>query len=206
MLIKRSLNISVLIVAVFLYGCASSLPPHKAEDVCAIFNHNNSWYWDAVEAERKWGVPVHVAMSIIHQESSFRSGAKPPRGKILWVIPWKRPTSAYGYSQAVDSTWSIYEKENNRYFAYRNSFSDSVDFIGWYAHRAHKRVGLSKKDAAQLYLSYHEGIGGYSRKTYTKKKWLLDTARKVKLRSRKYNAQLHKCRDKIPSKPWYKFF
>jgi len=49
-------------------------------------------------------------MAIIRQESSFQADAQPPRSRILWIIPGPRPSSAYGYSQALDGTWDWYRQ------------------------------------------------------------------------------------------------
>ena len=40
-------------------------------------------------------------MSFVYQESSFKADARPEREKILGFIPWFRPSSAVGYSQAL---------------------------------------------------------------------------------------------------------
>jgi hypothetical protein len=50
-------------------------------------------------------------MSFVYQESSFQSDAKPDRTKLLWVIPWKRKSTAVGYSQALNMTWEDYKDE-----------------------------------------------------------------------------------------------
>lgn len=202
--IKHITAIILIIGSLMLQGC-SSLPMSKSGDACEIFAYDNSWYWAAQKAEKKWGVPIAVMLAIIYQESSFKASAKPPRTKILWIIPWKRPTSAYGYCQAVDSTWALYEKENNRQLAFRNSFADSVDFIGWYAHTAYIKLGIKKNNAAHLYLAYHEGFGGYKKKLYQQKKWLMNTALKVQKRAAVYARQLKVCRKNLPDKPWYRF-
>ena len=65
-------------------------------------------------------------------ESDFDWLAKPERNKIFKIIPYKRPSSSFGYSQAVKGTWKQYKKETNNPLAIRNRFKDSVDFIGWY--------------------------------------------------------------------------
>ncbi len=191
-------------LCLFFSGC-STLPSSKANDVCSIFNHYDHWYWAAQDAQKKWGVPIHILMAMIHQESTFNGGAAPPRTKILWVIPWKRPTSAYGYCQAVDSTWDMYKKANNKSFVFRNNFADAVDFMGWYCNEAHKRAGVKKHDALALYLAYHEGIGGYRKGSYRTKPWLMQTAKKVRSRAIKYKSQLKKCKSSLRSKPWYRF-
>ena len=131
------------------------------------------------KSAKKWGVPVHVQLAIIYQESRFVHDAKPPRKKLLWVIPWKRQSSAYGYGQILDSTWDSYRKDTGHRWADRDDFSDVVDFIGWYGNQSHKLAGIAKDDTYNQYLAYHEGQGGFRRKTYLKKGWLMKVARKV---------------------------
>ena len=50
----------------------------------------------------------------MRQESAFQNRIKPERTKLLGLIPWKRKSSALGYSQAIDATWDWYRKENNK--------------------------------------------------------------------------------------------
>ena len=85
---------------------------------------SRSWFADIRKATRRWSIPEHVILSFVHQESSFRHNAKPPMGKLLGFIPWFRKSSAKGYAQAKDETWSDYERENDRLFASRNDFGD----------------------------------------------------------------------------------
>ena len=94
-------------------------------------------------------------------ESDFDWLAKPPRHKLFKVIPYKRPSSSFGYSQAVKGTWEQYKKENNKPLATRARFKDSVDFIGWYTNKTESILKISKKDAFKQYLAYHEGWGNY---------------------------------------------
>ena len=44
-------------------------------------------------------------------ESDFDWLAKPPRHKLFKVIPYKRKSSSFGYSQAIKGTWEQYKKE-----------------------------------------------------------------------------------------------
>lgn len=91
------------------------------------------------------------------------------------------------------------------FFASRESFTDGVDFIGWYANQAHRKAGIDRNDAYSLYLAYHEGVGGYMRQTYLQKPWLVQVAHKVKARAQIYQAQLMRCQQSL-SKAWYKFW
>lgn len=163
-------------------------------NICNIFSQYPRWYYDAIDVEKRWKVPVPVQMAIIHQESRFNADARPQRLKLLGIFPWRRPSTAYGYTQALGSTWSIYKKNNGSILSSRNDFSAGVDFIGWYANEANKRAGIPRDDAYALYLAYHEGVGGFMQKTYLQKAWLIQVAHKVKVRSQIYQAQLAGCR------------
>jgi hypothetical protein len=185
-----------------LSGCVTP-PPRDINNICNVFRQYPQWYHDAKDVERRWRVPVHVQMAIMHQESKFEARAKPPRTKLFWFIPWKRPSTAYGYAQALDGTWALYKKTNGGLFSSRDKFADGVDFMGWYANQAARRAGISRKDAYSLYLAYHEGVGGYMNKTYLRKPWLIQVAHKVQARSQLYQAQLARCRGALDNS-WYR--
>ncbi|MCA0403052.1 MAG: hypothetical protein LCH30_04555 [Proteobacteria bacterium] len=198
------LKLLFIFISLLLIGCVSK-PPRDVNNICNIFKQYPKWYWDAEDVQKRWLVPIPVQMAILHQESKFDGRATPPRTKLLWIIPWKRPSSAYGYTQALKSTWELYRKTEGGggFFASRDVFSDAVDFVGWYANQAHRKAGISRSDTYNLYLAYHEGIGGFQRKTYLRKGWLIPVARKVKARAQIYEAQLNQCRRQLPSRPWF---
>ena len=186
---------------VFLGGCAGS-PPKKVNNACSIFDEKNGWYKKARKASKRWKTPIHVNMAIMHQESRFISKAKPPRTKILWVIPGPRKSSAYGYAQAKDETWRWYKRSSGHRGADRNDFDDAIDFVAWYNNVSVKKLGLSPDDAYSLYLAYHEGHGGFQRGTYKSKTWLLTVARKVQQQALNYHQQLSKCEDRLKGSWW----
>ena len=142
----------------FLLSSCSSIPKNTS-DGCSIFSERYLWYKYAKKTEQKWGTPIYVQLAIIKMESDFDWLAKPDREKIFKVIPYKRPSSSFGYSQAVKGTWKQYKKETNSPLATRARFKDSVDFIGWYTNKTQKILKISKKDAFQQYIAYHEGWG-----------------------------------------------
>jgi len=185
-----------------LVSCASS-PPKNQNDICKIFDEKGGWYKDAKKASKRWGVPIAVNMAFIYQESRFDARAKPPRTKILWVIPGPRKSDAFGYPQAKDDTWDWYREKTGRWSADRDEFDDAIDFIAWYNAVSVKSAGIASNDAYRLYLAYHEGHGGYKRGTYKKKSWLLKTARQVGQKAQTYAAQLKKCEDRLDS--WWPF-
>ncbi len=188
--------ISICLVYLSLAGCAST-PPRNQENICAIFEEKEDWYDAAADSSERWGVPIHTMMAIIHQESRFHSDIKPPRTKLLWVIPWKRPSSAYGYAQAIDETWDEYRQDTSNGWADRDDFDDAIDFIGWYNYTSYKRNGIPRYDTYKLYLAYHEGHGGFRRGTYKRKPWLTKVAKKVANRGWRYKKQLEVCEEDL---------
>ncbi len=174
-------------------GCAYRSPPDRPEDVCEIFRERRGWYDKANDSSRRWNMPIHVMMAIMYQESGYQARAKPPRRTCLWIFPGPRVSSAYGYAQALDSTWDWYKRSTGNTGAGRNDFGDAIDFIGWYCGISRMKCGIRADDAYGMYLAYHEGHGGYNRKTYAAKKWLLGVARKVRSRSSLYRRQLASC-------------
>lgn len=195
-------NLFLFNLCIFSLTACVSPPPQDINNICHVFKQYPKWYASAKEVESRWRVPVSVQMAIIHQESKFNARAKPPRTKLLWIIPWKRPSSAYGYAQALHGTWYEYKKTNGGFLSSRDDFSDGVDFIGWYANQAFMKAKINRADAYSLYLAYHEGIGGYQRKSYLKKPWLLSVSRKVKAKSQLYQMQLNSCQASLKSPTW----
>lgn len=190
------------IVAIFAFlllgGCAKPQPEH-AENICSVFNQYPEWYWSAKQVEAIWGIPVPTLMSIINQESSFNARAKPPRKKILWIIPGKRPSTAYGYCQALDKTWDDYQRQTGS-GGKRHEFDEACHFIGWYSQQAHAKLRVLPSNSYALYLAYHDGMGGYGKWSYLKKPWLIRVAHKVKNRAALYKKQLASCEANIPRK------
>ena len=186
-----------LVCLLFLLAGCASRPPTNAENICEVFDEKRGWYKDARKSSRRWGTDITVMMAMMYQESSFKSRAKPPRRKILWIIPGPRPASAYGYAQATDATWRDYQKATGRGGADRNDFDDAIDFIGWYNDQSQRRNRIVKTDAYHLYLAYHEGQGGFARRSFKNKQWLKDVAIRVSKRSGTYRAQLDRCEAKF---------
>ena len=185
-----------LCCSLLLAGCASS-PPSDPDNLCSVFGDNKRWYRAANRSVERWGGSIPVAMSIMYQESTFERKAKPKMRYFLWVIPIGRGSDAYGYSQALKSTWKQYEKDTNSSFKSRTSFADSIDFILWYMNKTYTINGVSKWDAYRQYLNYHEGHGGYARGTFQSKRWLLGAAQTVDARAKRYSAQFAGCKDDL---------
>ena len=199
MILKKKI---FLLFLFFLISACSSIPKNTA-DGCSIFSERYLWYKYAKKTEIKWGTPIYIQLAIIKMESDFDWLAKPERTKIFKVIPYKRPSSSFGYSQAVKGTWKQYKIETGNKFATRTRFKDSVDFIGWYTNKTEKILKIPKKDAFRQYVAYHEGWGNY--KNYKNNQKIIILAKKVEKQSKKYRLQLKKCEKRLNKKKFIIF-
>jgi len=186
-------NYFLILLIIFITGCSSI--PQNTSNSCSIFFERYLWYKHAKKTEQKWGTPIYIQLAIIKMESDFDWLAKPPRQKLFKIIPFKRPSSSFGYSQAVKGTWEQYKNETGNKLATRTRFKDSVDFIGWYTDKTESLLKISKKDAFRQYLAYHEGWGGY--KNYKNNQKVIVLAKKVEKQSNKYKAQLRDCQKRL---------
>ncbi len=193
----------LMLVSSLLCACATT-PPRQQHNLCAVFDQYPEWYDYAEQAEATWGTPKQILMAFVRHESSYRDNAKPPYDWFLF-IPLGRKSSAKGYAQAQDPAWSDYRNERSGLFRSRADMEDALDFIGWYNDKSHRELGLSKWNARELYLAYHEGRGGYKRGTYRKKPALQRIATKVAATADDYGAQLQQCQARFQCRKWYQF-
>ncbi len=194
-----SRTLRAMAVLVLLSSCGGGTgygtAPRNLDNACAVIAERPEYARAFRASERRWGVPTHVQMATIYQESKFVSDARTPFRYSLGVIPRGRVSSAYGYSQALDGTWDEYKSDTRNYAARRSDMHDAADFIGWYMSASNERLGLSTYDARNQYLAYHEGRNGYARGSYNAKPWLLRVSDSVSQRADRYRAQLGTCRE-----------
>ncbi|MGZ5008193.1 MAG: transglycosylase SLT domain-containing protein [Methylobacter sp.] len=193
----------LILLSILILAACTAFTPKNGDNICSTFREKDGWYDDAKNSFEKWGVPIPIQMAIMHQESHFVADAEPPRPWLLGFIPLPRESSAYGYAQAKDETWDDYLNQAGGWSADRDEFADAADFIGWYCNISHTRLGISKLDAKNLYLAYHEGHGGYQRKSYLKKAGLVQIANKVAKRAKLFQSQLGECQSDLENKGWF---
>lgn len=198
----KIIQLSGLASMVLLAGCATS-PPARQDNLCEIFRENPDWYEDALAMEKAWGTPMQIAMAFVKQESSFRHDARPAKDYLLGFIPWGHISSAYGYAQAQDPAWQDFQDATD-YGGSRTDFDDALMFIGWYTSETQRTLGVSKWDTYHQYLAYHEGRGGFKRKTYQSKPTLQRVARRVEQQANDYGWQLKQCRQELEdNRSWF---
>ncbi|TFH92073.1 transglycosylase SLT domain-containing protein [Vibrio ouci] len=191
-----------IVGAIVLSGCATA-PPKNQSNLCEIFREKPGWYDDALDMQEEWGTPVQVAMAFVKQESSYRHDARPPKDYLLGFIPWGRVSSAYGYAQAQDPAWDDFQDATG-HGGSRTDFADALMFIGWYTHETQRQLGVSKWDSYNQYLAYHEGRGGFKRKSYQAKPSLIKVARRVEQQAKDYGWQLKQCRQELEdNRSWF---
>ena len=185
----------LLVLLLAVAGCGGGpRPPRNLDNACLILRERPDIARATRATEREWGIPVHVQLATIHQESSFVHDARTPHRFALGVIPLGRQSSAYGYSQALDGTWDDYQDATRNRRARRTDIRDATDFMGWYMNRSVERLGIAPDDARNQYLAYHQGHAGYARGSYRGQSWLLRVADRVDERAEMYERQLAGCR------------
>lgn len=187
------MQIGCLLLLTACSGGGDGRAPRNLDDACAILGQRPGYLRAFRAAERKWGVPVHVQMATIYQESKFISDARTPLRYSLGVIPIGRQSSAFGYSQALDATWKEYQQRQGGRRTRRDDIRDATDFMGWYMAETSRSLGISLQDARNQYLAYHDGRSGYSRGTYRGKPWLVRVSGEIERRAFMYQQQLPRC-------------
>ena len=190
---SRLLRAIALLVLVAACGSANYSAPRNLDNACSIVKQRPTYLKAMQRTQRKWGVPVHVQMATIYQESKFIGNARTPHQYVLGVIPMGRQSSAFGYSQALDGTWTEYQRATRSRSARRDDIQDATDFMGWYMSQSTEELGISKSDTRSQYLAYHEGRTGFARGTYRSKSWLVRIADEVDARAHLYQNQLRSC-------------
>ena len=184
----------IVCTVLLLSSCGFRSPgPIMQSDACSLLETKRSWNRAVNNTSKRWNISPGLQLSFILTESNFRPRAKTPKTYFLGIVPTGRLSSAFGYAQAIDSTWKNYQKSSGNRYARRTNFSDSVDFIGWYTNETTRKLNIPKSDVFNQYLAYHQGHKGYSKGAYKNKKALLAVANRTDKNARKYNAQLKTC-------------
>ena len=124
----RSLKKNVTIIILLILSSCSSIPSNT-NNSCQIFSERYLWYKHAKKAEEKWSSPIYIQLAFIKRESDFDWLAKPERLKLFKIVPYKRRSSSFGYSQAIKGTWQQYKKETNNSLATRARFKGFNELI-----------------------------------------------------------------------------
>ena len=190
-MVKKTFFIFVLFNYLIISGCMGI--PKNQEDACSIIKQKKSWRTALKKTERRWGISPGMQLAFIKTESNFKPTARTQRKYFLGLIPSGRISSAYGYSQALDGTWKEYKESTRNRYHRRSNFAHSTNFIGWYADKTKRLLGISKNNAYLQYLAYHQGQAGFKTGAYKNKKGLLKVANKTAFNKKKFDRQLKKC-------------
>ena len=199
-MLKKILNKNLIFIFIFIFLSSCSSVPKYPQNACKIFGENYLWYKSIKKSSEKYGSPIHIILAFVNKESGFNRWAKPKRTKLFKIVPYKRPSSSFGYSQAVNKTWELYKNETNNPLALRTRFRDSVFFISWYISKTNKINKIPLNDAYRQYLNYYLGWGSYAKKTYKTDKKAIIFAKKVQEQSKIYKNQLSDCQKNLNKK------
>ena len=193
-MLKKILNRNFTYFIVFLFLASCSYVPKYPQNACKIFSEKYTYLKYSRAASKKWNVPISSILAVINKESGFRRFAKPKRTKLFKIIPYRRPSSSFGFSQAINKTWELYKKENNKPTALRISYRSSSDFVGWYFWKANKINKVSLSNTRDLYLNYYLGFSAYKNKAYRTDKKAIIFAMSVEKHAKVYKNQLRECK------------
>ena len=196
-MLKRILNKNLIYLTIIIFVTSCSSIPKYPQNACKIFGENYLWYKSIKKSSDTYNAPIHIILAFVNKESGFNRWAKPKRTKLFKVIPYKRPSSSFGYSQAVNKTWELYKIETDSPLALRSRFKDSVMFIGWYISKTHKINKVPLNDPYRQYLNYYLGWGSYAKKKYKTDKNSIIFAKKVEKQSKIYKNQLQECKKSL---------
>ena len=199
-MLKKILNKGLIYLIVFLFLVSCNTFPKHPQNACKIFGQNYLWYKSVKKSSETYGAPIHIILAFVNKESGFNRWAKPQRTKLFKIIPYKRPSSSFGYSQAVKKTWEQYKRETGNSLALRTRFKDSVMFIGWYMSKTKKINKIPLTDSYRQYLNYYLGWGAYADGTYKIDKNAIIYAKKVQKQSKIYKNQLLECQKNLNNK------
>ena len=202
---KKILNKNLIYLIIFFVLASCSSVPKYPQNACKIFGENYLWYKHAKKSSEVYGVPIYIILAFVNKESGFNRWAKPPRQKLFKIVPYKRPSSSLGYSQAVKKTWELYKSETNNPLALRTRFKDSVMFIGWYIKKTKQINKVPTKDSYRQYLNYYLGWGNYAKKVYKTDKDSILYAKSVEKQSKIYKNQLRECQKSLERKKYIIF-
>ena len=202
---KKILKNNLILFIIFLFLASCSSFPKYPQNACKIFSENYLWYKSVIKSSETYGAPIHIILAFVNRESGFNRWAKPKRQTLFKVIPYKRPSSSLGYSQAVKKTWQLYKTETDSPLALRTRFKDSVMFIGWYMKKTNKINKILLTDSYRQYLNYYLGWGGYAKKIYKTDKKAIIFAKKVEKQSKIYRSQLRECKGSLNKRKYIIF-
>ena len=202
---KKILNKNLIYFIIFIFIASCSSIPKYPSNACKIFGERYLWYKHTKKSSEIYGAPIHIILAFVNKESGFILWAKPKRTKIFKVVPYKRPSSSFGYSQAVNKTWEMYKIDTNNPLALRTRFKDSVMYIGWYIRKTNKINKVPLNDSFNQYLNYYLGWGDYSKKVYKTDKKSIIFAKSVQKQSNTYKKQLKECQKSLDRKKYIIF-
>ena len=202
---KKILNRNLIYIIIFFFLVSCSSVPKYPSNACKIFGEKYLWYKHVKKSSQTYGALPHIILAFVNKESGFNRWAKPKRTKLFKIVPYKRPSSSFGYSQAIKKTWELYKTETGNSLALRTRFKDSVMFIGWYMHKTKKINKIPLNDSNRQYLNYYLGWGNYAKNVYKTDKKAIIFAKSVEKQSKIYKNQLKESQKSLDRKKYVIF-
>ncbi|MDO6564009.1 hypothetical protein Q4488_11510 [Amphritea sp. 1_MG-2023] len=139
---------------------------------CRGLYQNNDWLDAAAATEQRWGLPLHIALA----ELNMTVG-----------------TEASEYIRPTHADWEEYRLASENWSAAVDDISTALDYLGWHAQMASRRIDLTMNEAGKLYMASRIGHGGLYRMEYRADSLLQRQAEQVDHRAQQYREDLKSC-------------
>ena len=174
-----------------LPGCHQPITKSSQSNACQ-FLYDNPRINQAVLFYAPTPSRQALTLAVIKHESNFKAKARPVKSWLIqdW-IPWRYYSSARGYAQITDPTWSDFSKAQNGSVS-RYALIDHIHFVNWYFDRHEKQL-RDGDDFYEYYFLFHDGPTGYHQKKYRRSRPLHLFALRVAADAKRYREQLSDC-------------
>jgi hypothetical protein len=185
--------------ACLLLASCTTTPPRNVDDACAIFAEYGDWFADAKAASQRWGCRSRYCWRSSIRNRPFAPTPEPPRTWYLGFIPGPRPSSAYGYSQALDGTWDRYTAATGNVMA-PIATSSPMPWISSAGTSTKPPCATASPNVATPITNIWlitKARAALPRALTGKKPWLMERARKVSRQAARYGSQLARCESQL---------
>ena len=83
---SRLLKLAIVGLVASCGGGGNYSAPRQLDNACAIVAERPAYYRAMKASERRWGIPIHVQMAAIHQESKFIGDARTPHQAVVTAM------------------------------------------------------------------------------------------------------------------------
>ncbi len=158
---------------------------------CQIYRERSDWFTAAIEAERRWGLPVAHQLAFITEDWGLEDGNLPTKWRPDWTRP-DRPTPGLP-SGFYDQTWQQYVLQSGNASASPNAIEDVFGFMGWYFSSLAPYTGVSPYDPLAQHVLWRQGPDVFRAGNWQSNLWQRTQAERFASLTRLYMTDFENC-------------